>query len=240
MNKKKVFILALAVCLIAILSMSTLAWFNSTADVKNDFMFDDTDGDGSPDFEVIIYETKNDGTTDTTEDGNQYTHVAPGAVLPKDPTVKNEGDYDMYTRVVVTLDNASAWIAVSDKYSIADDDNCILEEMVEIHQNWVRFDNPVYDATADTLTYVYYHNGIVEAGVKTAPLFTQVTIPTAPQQDDLRFGDDKFSITVKADAIQSDNIIADGATITGNEAYTAFSNANWAAGLEYPQPTTNP
>ncbi len=238
MNKKKVFILALAVCLIAILSMSTLAWFNATDDVKNDFMFDDSDGDGTPDFKVDVYETDKNGNPRPA--GKEYPHVAPGAVLPKDPTVKNTGDYDMYTRVVVTLDNATAWIKASDKYSIADDDNCILEEMVEIHQNWVRFDNPVYDATANTLTYVYYHNGIVEAGVKTAPLFTQVTIPTAPQQEDLRFTDDKFSITVKADAIQSDNIIADGATITGNEAYTAFATANWAAGLEYPQPTTNP
>lgn len=235
MNKKKVFALALAVCLIAILSMGTLAWFNATDSVENQFKFDDTDNDGTPDFKVDIYETDENG--DPLPAGKEYPHVAPGAVLAKDPTVRNTGDYGMYTRVVVTLDNASAWIAASDKYSIADDDNCILEEMVEIHANWTRFDNPVYDATANTLTYVYYHNGIVEKGVTTAPLFTQVTIPTQPQQEDLRFADDKFTITVKADAIQSDNIIPAGTTIVGNEAYTAFSKANWAADQQYPQPT---
>lgn len=237
MNKKKIFILALAVCLIAILSMSTLAWFNATDSVKNDFMFDDSDGDGTPDFKVDVYETDKNGNPRPA--GKEYPHVAPGAVLPKDPTVKNTGDYDMYTRVVVTLDNAAAWKAISDKYSIAADSDLILEKMVEINAKWVRFDVPVYDSTADTLTYVYYYSEIVgteAANNTTESLFTQVTIPTAPQQDDLRFGDDKFSITVKADAIQSDNIIADGATITGNEAYTAFATANWAAGLDYPQP----
>lgn len=236
MNKKKVLIIALAVCLIAILSMSTLAWFNASDEVKNEFMFDDTDGDGTPDFEVTVSETGGDPTTG----GLKFEHVVPGAVLAKDPTVQNTGDYSMYTRLVVTLDNASVWIAASEKYSIADDDNRILEEMVDIHTNWIRYDVPVYDATANTLTYVYYHNGIVESGVKTAPLFTAVTIPTEPQQDDLRFLDDKFSITVKADAIQSDNIIPAGTTIVGNEAYTAFSLANWAAGQGYPQPVTTP
>lgn len=241
MNKKKVFILALAVCLIAILSMSTLAWFNATDDVKNDFLFDDTDNDGSPDFKVDIFETGEDPAIG----GKEYVHVAPGAVLEKDPTVKNEGDYDMYTRVVVTLDNAAAWIAASDKYSIADDDNCILEEMVTINQKWQRFDPPVYDATNDTLTYVYYYNAVVgteDTNDTTDPLFTQVTIPTEPQQDDMLFNDDMFSITVKADAIQADNIVTATTTLLNNSAsYTAFSIAQWNAGFEYPQPaTTNP
>ena len=57
MNKKKVFILALAVCLIAILSMSTLAWFNAADDVTNKFMIADSDGDGTPDFSVSVWET---------------------------------------------------------------------------------------------------------------------------------------------------------------------------------------
>ena len=159
--------------------------------------------------------------------------------------MKNEGDYAMYTRVVVTLDNANTWKDISDKYSIAADSNLILEEMVEINAKWVRFDAPVYDATADTLTYVYYYSEIVgteTANETTEPLFTQVTIPTEPQQDDMRFNSDKFSITVKADAIQSDNIVTATTTLVNNSAaYTAFSIAQWNAGSEYPQPaTTNP
>lgn len=236
MNKKKVLIIALAVCLIAILSMSTLAWFNASDEVKNDFMFDDTDGDGTPDFEVTVSETGGDPVTG----GLKFEHVVPGAVLAKDPAVQNTGDYSMYTRLVVTLDNASVWIAASEKYSIADNDHYILDKMVDIHANWIRYERPVYNAADDTLTYVYYHKGIVEPGVKTAPLFTAVTIPTEPQQSDLRFLNDTFAITVKADAIQSDNIIPADATIIGNEAYTAFSIANWKAGQDYPQPVANP
>ena len=237
MNKKKVFILALAVCLIAILSMSTLAWFNANDSVKNDFMFDDTNNDGTPDFMVNIFETGEDANIG----GKEYLHVAPGAVLDKDPTVKNEGDYAMYTRVIVTLDNASTWIAISDKYSLVENDNLILEEMVDINANWTRFELPVYNTTADTLTYVYYYNDSVDADDTTASLFTKVTIPTAPQQDDMIFDDDMFSITVKADAIQSDNIITATTTLVNNsEAYTAFSIANWDAGSEYPQPATEP
>lgn len=229
LTKKKVVVIALAICLIATLSMGTLAWFNATDSVTNTFKFDDTDGDGSPDFKVEIFETENGQEVD----GKEYDHVAPGAVLAKDPTVRNDGDYAMYTRVIVTLSDAKAWMDASAKYDLANDDLCVLEEMVEIHTNWTRFDNPVYDATANTLTYVYYHNGIVEKGVQTAPLFTQVTIPTELQQDDMRYVNDQFTITVKADAIQSDNIIPAGAQIVGNEAYTAFVAANWAAGQAY-------
>ena len=47
MNKKKVFTLALAVCLIAILSMSTLAWFNDSDTIVNEFMTSDSNGNGT-------------------------------------------------------------------------------------------------------------------------------------------------------------------------------------------------
>lgn len=61
MNKKKVFTLALAVCLIAILSMGTLAWFSDSDSIKNDFMFDDSNNDGTPDFKVDVFETDGNG-----------------------------------------------------------------------------------------------------------------------------------------------------------------------------------
>ena len=35
MTKKKVFVAALAICLIAIISMGTLAWCNATDDITN-------------------------------------------------------------------------------------------------------------------------------------------------------------------------------------------------------------
>ena len=235
MNKKKVFALALAVCMIAILSMSTLAWFNDSEEIKNDFMFDDTDKDGTVDFEVDLFETDDTGEVD----GKEYVTVTPNAKLAKDPTVRNEGDYDMYTRVVVTISDAAAWLTASVKYNLTgdNDDLTILEEMINLHADWVRFDNPVRDTSADTITYVYYYAhkllpGAV-SGAVSAPVFTEVTIPWQLQTKDLNFGDKAFSITVKADAIQADNIIPENPIDAGNNAYKAFYYANWAAGNTY-------
>ena len=239
MNKKKVFALALAVCMIAILSMSTLAWFNDSEEIKNDFKFDDTDNDGAIDFEVNLYEM--DGTTEV--NGKEYLKVTPNAKLAKDPTVRNEGDYDMYTRVVVTVSNAGAWVAASDKYDLTgnNDDLTILEKMIDLHADWVRFDDPVRDTSADTITYVYYYAhkllpGAV-SGAVSAPVFTEVTIPWQLQTEDPIVSGKAFSITVKADAIQADNIIPENPIATGNDAYKAFYYANWAAGNTYqPEP----
>lgn len=231
MNKKKVFALALAVCMIAILSMSTLAWFNDSEEIKNDFMFDDTDKDGTVDFKVNLFETK--GTDEV--DGKTYVKVTPNAKLAKDPTVRNEGDYDMYTRVVVTISDAAAWLTASANYNLTgnNDDLTILEKMINLHADWVRFGNPVQDTNADTITYVYYYAHKVLPGAVSAPVFTEVTIPWQLQTKDLNFGDKAFSITVKADAIQADNIIPENPIADGNDAYKAFYYANWAAGNTY-------
>ena len=50
LTKKKVLVLSAAVCVLAILSMSTLAWFNASDSAINNFKFDDSDHDGTPDF----------------------------------------------------------------------------------------------------------------------------------------------------------------------------------------------
>ena len=231
MNKKKVFALALAVCMIAILSMSTLAWFNDSEEIVNDFMFDDSDNDGTVDFKVNLFETDATGEVN----GKTYLKVTPNAKLAKDPTVRNEGDYDMYTRVVVTVSDATAWLNASLKYDLTgnNDDLTILEEMIDLNADWVRFDNPIRDQNANTITYVYYYAHKVVPGAVSAKVFTEVTIPWQLQTADLTFGDDAFTITVKADAIQADNIIPENPIAAGNDAYKAFYYANWTAGNTY-------
>ena len=72
MSKKKLLSLAVVVIMIAILSFSTLAWFNDSDSVSNKFYVADSE-DTSPDdiFSVDVYEevdTDGDGTADTTED----------------------------------------------------------------------------------------------------------------------------------------------------------------------------
>ena len=58
-NKKKVFVSALAISLIAILSFSTLAWFKDSDYIDNDFMITDSEQVTTPDdvFSINIYET---------------------------------------------------------------------------------------------------------------------------------------------------------------------------------------
>ena len=114
LTKKKVFVSALSVCLIAILSFGTLAWFNATDAVTNSFKIADSNQDGTPDFSVEVWENEidgddnadadGDGDNKITHNGNTYKHIAPGDVLAKNPTVQNTGDYDQWIRVLVTFD----------------------------------------------------------------------------------------------------------------------------------------
>ena len=234
-TKKKVFVVALAVALIAILSFSSLAWFNATDTATNQFKIaDSNDPNTTPDFSVDVIE--HDGTTE--KDGLEFDDVAPGATLAKDPIVKNTGEYGLYARVIVTLSDAATWNAAAARYSLATDTsgNMDLTAIVDaIDTDWVRFDNIVLDTTADTLTYVYYYGSVIAKAGESDPLFTEVKIPGLFEQSDMDYGtDNTFTITVKADAVQSDNIL-DGTTLTsGNHAYKAFATANWPAGSAYP------
>ena len=85
MTKKKVFAAALAVCLVAILSMSTLAWFSAQDTVKNEFFVaDSTDTDKNDIFSVDVLErvdTDGNGVYDATlssPNGFDYKDILPG------------------------------------------------------------------------------------------------------------------------------------------------------------------
>lgn len=242
MNKKKVLTASLAISLVAILSFGTIAWFNAEDKITNTFKVADSDDDDTQaDFSVDVFETDKPNGKET--QGNEYSDILPGDVLHKDPTVRNTGSYDMYTRVLVTLSDASLWIDASQKYdivSVAVNDSAhytILEKMIKVEPNrWTRYEAPMYDATADTLTYVYYYKEVVPVGEETKSVFTKVTIPEVLQQEDMDFGAGAdFTITVKAEAIQSRNMIPDNAYLNGkNESWYAFNKtAGWTAGTEY-------
>lgn len=233
MSKKKLLSLALVVIMIAILSFGTLAWFNATDSVTNEFMIADSNNDGTPDFSVEVFEhDENDQEVDSLT----FENITPNAVLEKDPTVKNTGDYSMYTRLVVTLSDATTWMNSSATYDLASESKFILEALVDINPAWVRYDDPAIDTAADTITYVYYYNGVLASEATSEALFTKVTIPYQLQQADMNFGTDKtFTLTIRADAIQSDNIVNAASTLNQNDAYKAFiETAKWSAAAEYP------
>lgn len=207
MNKKKVFVTALVVCLVAILSAGSLAWFSASDSVTNSFYIADSNGDGYPDFSVEVLET--DPTTeDPTSDGITYIQIAPGDKLSKDPTVKNTGDYDEWIRVYITFSSWSELSAACAKAGVSAD----LTTWLNIDTNkWIYNTS---SATTNSITYVYYYNAKLAAGSE-VKLFDTVTIPYQFDQDDMHFTNGSFTITVKAEALQADN--------TGNNAVEAFS-----------------
>ena len=109
LTKKKVFVASLAVSLVAILSIGSLAWFNAEKEVTNKFYIassDDTDPDDI--FSVDVWENTPDGEKDP--DGYEYKDILPGDVLKKEVNVENTGYYDQYIRVTVTVSDAQAWM----------------------------------------------------------------------------------------------------------------------------------
>lgn len=211
--KRKTLIVAVAVCLAAILALGSLAVFSNSDDITNTFMVAGYDPDKpiTPDelFSVTVYETDKDGNQ--TEQGLTYDGIQPGDKLDKDPTVKNTGKYDQYVRVMVTVTNAKNWMDACEKHGISDL-TTIFGGFVDA--DWTRIDAPVYNEAADTLTYTYYYNRVLTPG-ETATLFETVTIPLSFTVEDM-VALQQFELKVAADAIQSAH--------TGDNAVDAFAN----------------
>lgn len=248
MKKRNILTIALALCLIAIMACGSLAYFTSTKTVTNEFLTStvnpstDTNGDGKVDendepiaddvFSIKLYETdnaKDDGSK--TYLGNTYAKILPGDKLDKDPTVENTGAYPAYVRMTVVVNEATDWQKAIQKHldngnlKVGDNGAYDLTNIFGgFNTNWEREENPVYDAAADTLTYVYYLNAALPAEDKAetaevqedaSTLFTSVTIPACFDAEDM-LSLKEFKLEITADAIQSMN--------TGDTAYDAFTN----------------
>ena len=215
LTKKKVFVSALAICLIAIISMGTLAWFSAQDEVTNKFMIADSDDD-TPDeiFSVDVWENTPDGEKD--QDGYEYTDILPGDTLKKEARVENTGHYDQYVRVTVTISDAQAWIdALGANFSVAD----VFDGFVAA--DWNHIWNNMNGATTipENFVYVMYYKNIVKPG-DVINVFNNVKIPTSlTREEAVAFGGN-FDITVKAEAVQTENVVPKG---------TAAADAAWAA-----------
>lgn len=229
MSKKKVLSLALVVIMIAILSFSTLAWFNDKDEVTNNFFVADSDDNTAEEvFSIDLLEkvdTDGDGVANTIGEDEKggsatYEDILPGSKLVKNPVVQNTGYYSQYVRVIVTLSDYSAWVAALG----ANADLSTL--LVGIDATKWTAGASVVDATADKISFVYYLNGVLEQD-KTAELFTHVQIPAELDQTDMaKLNDDSvegFTLHIRAQAIQTENL-GDGV----DTAAEAFAAANWA------------
>ena len=223
--KRRVFVVALAVCLIAILSVGSLAWFNDSKSIENDFKVNTSENDTNPEFSVKVSETDNvaDGETAT---GNTYYNVLPGTVIAKDPKVTNTGDYTQWIRVKVTLSKAQGWIAGGGTLrwtELFEGATYGAANNAAATEDWLLVDNTAA-VSGDTATWYLYLNCelVPEA---TATLFTSVKIPTNFTQQEMAAFNNEFSINVVAEALQRAN--------TGDSAVEAFANVGWTAGTDF-------
>ena len=218
LNKKQVFTLALAVCLIAILSFSTLAWFTDADEVTNKFHVATSTQDPDDIFSIDVMEkidTDGDGVIDATVDvgdvpngGFDYQDIYPSAELVKQPIAVNTGAYDQYVRMLVTVDKE--W------------DTLVGGDLTATLKG---YDATVWSFGGKTeengkVTYTYYLNRILphsdteNTGRET--LFTHVIIPAQLTQEDMAtLQGGMFTMDIVAQAVQADN--------TGDNAVEAFA-----------------
>ncbi len=213
MTKKKVFVAALAICLVAIVSMGTLAWFTASDEVTNKFYVADSDDtDPSDIFSIDVWENTPAGDKDP--DGYEYKDILPGDVLKKEVNVENTGYYDQYVRVTVTVSDAQAWMtALNTNGAIPK-----LEQIVDGYDPnanvWVDNSAEVVD---DTIVYTMYYNHILLGDQETiydnagahsdvVTVFTAVKIPSTLTVEQAAAFESNFEINVKAEAVQTENL----------------------------------
>lgn len=227
MTKKKVFVTALAVCLVAILSMGSLAWFNAQDSVTNNFyVADSTDNDPDDIFSVDVYEkydSNGDGAPEEYQKGISYNNILPGDELAKDAIVKNTGHYDQYIRVIITISDKAVWKSIVESTG-ADFDT------YDVRQHFMGFDsskwdlvNSTMDNSDENIQYVLYLKDVLKSG-DSFSVFTGVEIPEAMTQEHASHFDDDgvwgFTIGVKAQAVQTENL--------GTSAAEAFATVDMA------------
>lgn len=226
-NKKKIAVTALAVCLIAILSMGTLAWFSAQDSVENTFYVADSDDDTADKvFSVDVYEYTESSPTVKVPSGETYNEVLPGDTLKKEPHVANTGHYDQYVRVIVTISDAAVWQSVFGN----DFGDAALLACFDGFDMTMWSDIKTEVTAEDTIRVVMYYDGILDGTdtendgqneVSDITVFKNVKVPSAMEKDDAAaFGADGFSIIVKAQAVQTENV--------GDNAVEAFATVGMA------------
>lgn len=206
-TKKKVLVIALAVCLAAVISMGSLAWFTDEDSVTNDFYVGDSNTPADKVFGIDVWETvdgKEIGKGDTTENGYVYETILPGEKFSKAPVLENTGIHPQFVRAIVTVSGADILVeAMGDNYWKEAD--LFFPGMGD---NWT-LENVLYLTTGE-LAYVYYYDVELAAGAVTDVLFEEVVIPTALTKEQAAVLDN-FSVKVLGQAIQSEHILVDNA-----------------------------
>ncbi|MGI5984907.1 MAG: hypothetical protein GXY01_10575 [Clostridiales bacterium] len=207
MKKKGMILFSTFLMLAAAAVGGTLAYFTNTDAAKKTFTVGSvaielyehkvekkTDASGHAIWEYVL---NGDSKIEVIE--NRYDGIYPGAVLPKDPTIRNTGENPAYVRMKVTLSNAVAW-----KESVVSHD---LSSIFGGHDEtkWTRA-AVIENRDEDTITYVYNYNGILAESAETGALFTSINIPTLfdnAEMSAIGGNGGEFTMNISAEAIQA-------------------------------------
>lgn len=209
--KKKILALALVVVLaVTAVTGATLAYFTDTDENANVFTMGNIDitlDEASVEREGDEWKTTNERVQE-----NTYEDVYPGAILPKDPTVHNDGSYGAFVRVKITMDFNKLAAMQEDK--VLFNGATEYEDLTNIvnidTENWT-FAGRAVDFDARTVTYTYNYNTELAADADTSAVFTEVKVPTFITNEDVAdYGLNEFNIDIVAEAIQADSF--DGVT----------------------------
>lgn len=181
MTKRKLLLVALSLCMVAILAMGgTLAYLTDTEDATNTFTVGNVD--------ITLTEeawTEEGGGEDQGED------AYPGEPLPKDPTVTNVGSNPCFVRVSVTgLDQFVK------KYGEG--------AMIDYRTNYV-----VGGLGADWVEHTdgyFYYTKVLPVGEATSALFDSIVVPvelTNEEHADENGTAYKYDVKVFAEAVQA-------------------------------------
>lgn len=218
--KKKVLSLSLVVIMLAILSFSSLAWFTDNDSASNDFQIAGA-GSEDPDkiFSVDVKEEV-DGE-DKPVDEMKFGEILPGAEYKKAAYVSNTGSYNQYIRVTLTITD---WNEIKDIVSINMDDK--FAENWYIDTKGVSIDkngNLVSDSTEDKLVVVLYLNNILKPDFKFDLMDSVSVSEKATQADFANFAfADGFQIDIKADAVQTENVLDSYGDVQWENAKASF------------------
>lgn len=217
MSKRKIFLVALSVCVIAILSLSTLAWFTDEDQVTNKFYVGDTTTDADKVFGIDLWETADqdeDGTItdaetygkDTKDDtGITYVDILPGGLYDKNPYFTNTGIHGQYLRAIVTVTEADILRdAMTPKGADVSEWWDVEKFLPGTNDKWELAYK--YHTNKDTFVFVYYYTEVLEAGKTTDALFDAVVMPTELTKEQAA-EIDNFEIKIVGQVIQSENLV---------------------------------
>lgn len=229
MNKRKIFVAAVAISLVAILSLGTLAWFTDSDEMTNNFFVGNTQVDPDEVFGIDLWETSDtngDGQISDDEtkgketkddEGFTYEEILPGQLIDKDPYFTNTGIHPQYVRAIVTVTEADIlYEAMTPKDSDVSEWFDVPKFLPGTGDKWSL--EYKYYTNKDTFVFVYYYTEALGAGLSTQKLFDDVAIPTELTKEQAA-EIENFKITIVGQAIQSEHL-AD--VTTAKEAFAKY------------------